>query len=194
VHALTLHNDLPLIPGRKNGALIKGVGEYLMSGLVSDDPSLVPGLTAPSSPIAQNGSLTNRQWRVLLVDDDAVIRTALRGLLEEHADLRVVGEASDGEEAVGLAERYRPDVILMDINLPRVNGVEATRHITKNLPQSMIIGVSCLYSPHNYNAMLAAGAVAFVCKEDVVGTLCKTVEFAMRACRPKRSLTLGNPE
>ena len=57
------------------------------------------------------------------------------------------GEASDGEEAVVLAERYRPDVTLMDIGLPRVTGVEATRQITKKLPQSMIIGMSSLYSP-----------------------------------------------
>lgn len=159
---------------------------HVVSGVVSDDAAAASGLTAPSCDIAQSGSLKNRQWRVLLVDDDAVDRTLLRGLLEEHAELQVVGEASDGEEAVVLAERFRPDVILMDIHLPRVNGVEATVHINKKLPQSIIIGVSCLYTPHDYNAMIAAGAVAFVRKEDAVEALYKTLEFAMHAYCPNR--------
>lgn len=158
-----------------------------MSEVVSDEAS---ALTTASCHAAQSGSQTKRQWRILLVDDDTVVRTLLRILLEEHVDLQVVGEASDGEEAVVLAERYRPDVILMDIHLPRVNGVEATRHINKKLPQSRIIGVSCLYTHHNYNAMLAAGAVAFVRKEDAVEALYKTVEFAMHAYCPNRPIAL----
>lgn len=165
-------------------AIVKNT--HVMSGVVPDEVSAASGLTAPSSHIAQSDSRTNRQWRVLLVDDDAVSRSLLRVLLEEHEDLQVVGEATDGEEAVVLAEQYRPDVILMDIHLPRVNGVEATRQINKKLHQSMIIGVSCLYTPHDYNAMLAAGAVAFVRKEDAVGALYKTVEFAMNTCCPNR--------
>jgi CheY-like chemotaxis protein len=159
---------------------------HVMSGVVPDEVPAASGLTAPSCHVAQSGSRTNRQWRVLLVDDDAVVRPLLRVLLEEPEDLQVVGEASDGEEAVVMAEQYRPDVILMDIHLPRVNGVEATRQINKKLPQSMIIGVSCLYTPHDYNAMLAAGAVAFVRKEDAVEVLYKTVEFAMNTCCPNR--------
>ena len=165
-----------------------------MSALISDETSTMTRLTAPSIPVAQSDSPTNKRWRVLLVDDDAAIRAVLRGLLEQHADLQVVGEASDGEEAVGSAERHRPDVILMDIHLPRASGVEATRYIKNKLPQSIIIGVSCLYNPQTYNAMLAAGAVAFVSKEDVVGALYKTVAFAMRAYRPKRLLTSRDPE
>ncbi len=159
---------------------------HVISRVVSDEVPAASGLTAPSSHVAQSGSRTNRQWRVVVVDDDAVDRTLLRVLLEEHAELQVVGEASDGEEAIVLAERYRPDVILMDIHLPRVNGVEATRHIKKKLPQSLIIGVSCLYTPDSYNAMLAAGAVAFVRKEDAVEALYKTVEFATHTYCPKR--------
>ena len=142
--------------------------------------------TTPASHRTQSGSSANRQWRVLLVDDNAAVRTVLKGLLEEHADLQVVGEASDGEEAVVLAERYRPDVTLMDIRLPRVSGVEATRQINDKLPQSMIIGMSSLYTPHSYNAMMAAGAVAFVRKEDAVEVLYKTLAFAMYTYYPNR--------
>ena len=159
---------------------------HVISGVVSDEATAASGLTAPSSHVAQSGSRTNRQWRVVVVDDDTVDRTLLRVLLEEHVDLQVVGEASDGEEAVVLAERYRPDVILMDIHLPRVDGVEATRHINRKLPQSLIIGVSCLYTPDSYNRMIVAGAVAFVRKDDAVEALYKTVEFATHTYCPKR--------
>jgi DNA-binding NarL/FixJ family response regulator len=124
--------------------------------------------------------------RVLLVDDDATDRHLLKVLLEEYAEIQIVGEASDGLEAVVLAEQYQPDVILMDIHLPHVGGVEATRHINKKLPQVMIIGVSSLYTPRDYNAMITAGAVAFVRKEDAVKTLHKTIEFSLRRYCPKR--------
>ena len=115
------------------------------------EPAEIPAASGlhltPASHGTQSGSPANRQWRVLLVDDNAAVRTVLKVLLEEHADLQVVGEASDGDEAVVLAERYRPDVTLMDIRLPRVSGVEATRQINKKLPQSVIIGMSSLYTP-----------------------------------------------
>ena len=73
----------------------------------------------------------------MLVDDNTAVRTILNVLIEEHADVQVVGEASDGEEGVVLAERYRPDVTLTDIRLPRVSGVEATRRINKKLPDAV---------------------------------------------------------
>ena len=156
-------------------------------GVESAEIPAVSGLpTTPASHGTQSGSPANRQWRVLLVDDNAAVRTVLKGLLEEHADLQVVGEASDGDEAVVLAERYRPDVTLMDIRLPRVSGVEATRQINKKLPQSMIIGMSSLYTPHSHNAMMAAGAVAFVHKEDAVEVLYKTLAFALYTYHPNR--------
>ena len=160
---------------------------HVRVGVNTTEIPAVSGLpTTPASHGPQSGSPANRPWQVLLVDDNAAVRTVLKGLLEEHADFQVVGEASDGEEAVVLAERYRPDVTLMDIRLPRVSGVEATRQINNKLPQSMIIGMSSLYTPHSYNAMMAAGAVAFVCKEDAVEVLYKTLAFAMYTYYPNR--------
>jgi DNA-binding NarL/FixJ family response regulator len=147
------------------------------------------GPTTPLTPMAKNKSQMSRQWRVLLVDDHATARNLLRILLEECEEIQVVGEASDGEEAVALAEQYRPDVILMDIHLPGLNGVEATRRINQKLPQIVVIGVSMQYSPHSYNAMITAGAVAFVRKEDAVEALYKTIEFSMHAYGP----TTGQP-
>ncbi|MEO7863058.1 MAG: response regulator transcription factor [Nitrospirales bacterium] len=107
---------------------------HVRLGVESAEIPAASGLPpTPASHGTQSGSPANRQWRVLLVDDNAAVRTALKMLLEEHADLQVVGEASDGEEAVVLAERYRPDVTLMDIRLPHVSGVEATRQINRNV-------------------------------------------------------------
>ena len=152
---------------------------HIISEVVSDEPAATSGQTAPTSHFAQSNYGENRHWRVLVVDDDALSRTLLKSLLDEHVEFQVVGEASDGEEAAELAERYRPDVILMDIHLPRINGAEATRLIIKKLPQSVTVAVSCLYTPQIYNSMMAAGAVAFVRKEDAMEVLYKTLKFAV---------------
>jgi DNA-binding NarL/FixJ family response regulator len=129
--------------------------------------------------------------RVLLVDDNERDRHLLKVLLEEHEGIEVVGEACNGEEAQALAEQQQPDVILMDIHLPRTTGVEATRQINRRLPQVTIIGVSNLYTPHDYNAMITAGAVAFVRKEDAVEALYKTINFSTRHYRRDRLANTG---
>jgi DNA-binding NarL/FixJ family response regulator len=159
---------------------------HVVSGVESGGATLGP--TAPSTQGAQSEARTNGPWCVLLVDDDATDRNLLKVLLEENTEIQVVGEASDGEEAVVLAERYRPDVILMDIHLPHVSGVEATRHINGKLPHVVIIGVSSQYTPYHYNAMIAAGAVAFVRKEDAVEALYKTIEFSLRTQSSNRHI------
>jgi len=150
------------------------------------------GPIAPPAERAQGQTPMSRQRRVLLVDDNETDRNLLKVLLEEHAEILVVGEASNGEEAEALAEQHRPDIILMDIHLPHVNGVEATRHINRRLPQVMIIGVSSLYTPHDYNAMITAGAVAFVRKEDAVEALYKTIEFSTRTFYSSRRAALSH--
>jgi DNA-binding NarL/FixJ family response regulator len=115
------------------------------------------------------------------------VRQLIRDILESYRDIEVVGEAADGEEAVGLAEVCRPNVILMDINLPKKSGVEATRLITQNLTETVVIGISGQYSPHDYNLMMCAGAVAFVRKEDVPELLHKTMLFSLGSYSHRRS-------
>lgn len=112
---------------------------------------------------------------VLLVDDHRMIREGLRSVIEEKPDLHVVGEAADGIEALEKTRELCPDVVLMDINMPRMGGLEATRRIRQEMPEVIVIGLS-LHSRENMaNAMLRAGAVAYLSKEDALGTLCETI-------------------
>lgn len=117
-------------------------------------------------------------WHVLVVDDDEWTRQMLRDILEAYPDIKVVGEASDGREAVSMAIVHRPDLIIMDIALPYLNGIESTQRIKKALPQTVIIGISGNYIPQVYNAMRTAGAVSFMCKDQVL-TIHDTIVHAL---------------
>jgi DNA-binding NarL/FixJ family response regulator len=104
------------------------------------------------------------QVRVLLVDDHPIVRTGMRYVLEQDGRLRVIGEASGGREAVRLASDLRPDIILMDINLPDISGLEATRQIKANSPGTRVLVVS-LYKESEYVlGMLEAGADGYLVK------------------------------
>jgi CheY-like chemotaxis protein len=105
-----------------------------------------------------------RQIRVLLVDDHVVMRQGLLSLLDGHSDIKVVGEAGDGEEAVRMARELQPEVILMDINMPEMDGMKATRLIHSELPHIRIIGLSMYDGAETEEGMLNAGAAAFVSK------------------------------
>ena len=105
-----------------------------------------------------------QQCRVLLVDDHVPLRAALRRLLAHYHDIRIVGEASDGREAIQLIASCQPDVILMDINMPKMNGIEATAVISKSSKEVIIIGLCAVEDPHKTDAILKAGAVAVVSK------------------------------
>ncbi|MFZ7112011.1 MAG: response regulator [Desulfatiglandales bacterium] len=104
--------------------------------------------------------------RVMLVDDHIVMREALSRMLDSHSDLKVVGEATDGREAVELARRILPDVILMDISMPNMNGLEATRIIHSEFPHIRIIGLSMFEGDDQAQSMIDAGASAYRSKSD----------------------------
>ncbi|MBA3752778.1 MAG: response regulator transcription factor [Nitrospira sp.] len=113
--------------------------------------------------------------RVLLVDDHAVVRQGLRAILDGYADIDVVGEAADGEEAVASVERLLPAVVIMDINMPKLNGVEATAQIRARHPAISVIGLSVNAAGENAEAMTKAGAVTLLTKEAAVDELYKTI-------------------
>ena len=121
--------------------------------------------------------------RVLLVDDHAMVRQGLRSVLEGYADIEVVGEASNGEEAIEQVIQYKPDVVLMDINMPRMNGVEATTRIKSLYPESIIIGLSVQTGGHAQQAILKAGAAMLLTKEAAVDELYQAIVNGLKRTR-----------
>jgi DNA-binding NarL/FixJ family response regulator len=101
---------------------------------------------------------------ILLVDDSVLFRTILRGALETFARFTIVGEAGDGCAALDLAVSLAPQVVIMDVNMPRMGGIEATRRIKRILPEVHVIGVSLNDDPYTQEAMKAAGSSAFLSK------------------------------
>jgi CheY-like chemotaxis protein len=113
--------------------------------------------------------------RVLLVDDHAMVRQGLRAVLDAYPDLFIIGEAADGREAVSIATKRMPDVIVMDINMPRMDGIEATKQIKKAQPGMVIIAVSVNDTPQVRELMQKAGASAFVSKNEAGERLYETI-------------------
>jgi signal transduction histidine kinase/ActR/RegA family two-component response regulator len=118
--------------------------------------------------------------RVVLVDDHAMVRQGLKSVLDAYADMKVVGEAADGEEALKLASELLPAVVLMDINMPIVNGIEATRRIKAQHPHIQVIGLSVDADGHNQGAMLEAGAYSLMTKEAAVEQLYTLIYEAVK--------------
>lgn len=103
--------------------------------------------------------------RVLIADDHAMFRDGLRAVLEHQDDMSLVGEANDAESAIRLAGELRPDVILMDLQLPGRSGVEATRDIRASQPAVKVIALSMYHDAGTVDAMVQAGAQGYVLKE-----------------------------
>ncbi|WP_427868733.1 response regulator transcription factor [Leucobacter luti] len=102
--------------------------------------------------------------RVLLVDDQELVRYGFRLVLEAEDDMLVVGDASDGEEAVHAARRLRPDVVLMDVRMPGTDGIEATRQIISELPQTRVLVLTTYDQDEFAFGALQAGAAGFLLK------------------------------
>ena len=103
--------------------------------------------------------------RVVLADDDAEMRNALRALLAEHPDIEVVGEAADGQAAVERALELQPALVLMDLAMPGMGGIEATRLVLEALPSIHVIALSLHDDRHFVEAMRAAGASGYLLKD-----------------------------
>jgi NarL family two-component system response regulator LiaR len=113
--------------------------------------------------------------RILLADDHALVRQGTRELLEQQEDLEVVAEASDGKEAVQLALREDPDLVIIDFSMPRLNGIEATRQIKAVAPNIAVLVLTAYDSEQYVFAFLEAGAAGYLLKDVSVDELVKAV-------------------
>ncbi len=104
---------------------------------------------------------------ILLADDHALFRKGLRLLLEEEPDMRVVGEADDGKEAIERVRELSPDVVVMDISMPNLNGIEATQQILSDSPQTKVVALSIHAGKRYVKDMLSAGAAGYILKDSV---------------------------
>ena len=120
---------------------------------------------------------------VLLADDHEIVRGGLRALLERIDGVSVVGEAGNGQDAVALARRLDPDVAVMDIAMPQLNGIEAAARITQDCPRTKVVILSMHTSAHYVTAAVRAGALAYVVREAAVDELA----VALRAAAAGRS-------
>ena len=101
-------------------------------------------------------------WRVVIADDQPLARIRLKKVLGQHPDLEVVGEAQDGQEALELCRRLRPEVILIEARLPKMDGIEATRRIKRELPGTPVLVMNTLGDPDHLLEALEAGASGYV--------------------------------
>lgn len=132
------------------------------------------------APVNGHPSEAATQIRVLIADDHAMVRQGLCGLLAGYGDILVVAEAANGRDALALAKQCQPDVVLMDVNMPVMDGIEATRRIKETLPDTIVIGLSVQTIAHVGHEMREAGAVAFLNKEAAVEDLYQTIQTARK--------------
>ena len=125
----------------------------------------------------------SKNIRVLLVDDHAVVRSGLAAFLFAFDDLDLVGEASSGEEALRLCDEHRPDVVLMDLVMPGMDGAEATRRIRASFPGIEVLALTSFKEKELVEGALAAGAIGYLLKDISAEELAKAVRQA-RAGRP----------
>src|SRR3712207_997713 len=113
--------------------------------------------------------------RILVADDHPLFRSAIGHTLEAHPDLEVVGEAADGQEVVELCRRLRPELVLMDLRMPVMDGVAATKAIKGELPEILVLVLTALDEPQKLHDSLEAGASGYVLKDAPIARITDAV-------------------
>jgi DNA-binding NarL/FixJ family response regulator len=115
-----------------------------------------------------NNTSASSSTRIIIADDHDLVREAMRSLLNSEPDLRVIDEAKDGQETIELTRLHRPDLVLMDVRMPKMNGLEATRKIKEELPTTKVLIVSAYEDPLLVSEAVRAGADGYVLKLSLV--------------------------
>lgn len=152
------------------------------TGQASDVKRKLADRAVSSRPYSKRAD-TDERIRIMLVDDQDIVRQGIASLIERESDLQVVCEASNGEDAVSLARKVHPDVVLMDINMPIMNGIRATQLIHEEIADIQIIGLSVFDDEFYINDMIKAGATAFLTKRGEAKELIDKI----RSCRREAS-------
>jgi len=120
--------------------------------------------------------------KIFLADDHSMIREGLRAMLEKKTDIRIVGEAADGRTTVQMVRQTMPDIVIMDISMPEMNGIEATRRIIRNCPHTRVIALSMHSDRRLVSEIFRAGASGYVLKESALDELIDAINAAKRGC------------
>ena len=187
----SIRERMRALGGRFELAPGKGTTAILVLPLAPSAGTTVHGTESPRKAIhhdppserstmkAQHSGLNEKRMRVLLVDDHVMMRQGLRSVLDCYSDVELVGEAGDGAEAVTLIERVHPSVVVMDINMPKMNGIEATALIKARHPGIIVLGLSVNAGGENLEYMMKAGAVRVLTKEAAVDDLYNALHAAV---------------
>ncbi|MGO9230819.1 MAG: response regulator [Bryobacteraceae bacterium] len=116
-----------------------------------------------------------KKIRILLADDHAVVRRGFQMILAEQTDMEIVGEAGNGREVLELAGKLKPDVVVMDVAMPELNGIEATRRMAENAPHARVLALSMHKDSVYVREILRAGARGYLLKDSVAGDLVSAV-------------------
>lgn len=178
---------LAIDSGPEQGTCVTLVIPYRAAAAASQEQR-VP-VAEPANPSASHGKphqgpLSRGPYksgviRVLLVDDHAMVRQGLRSILEGYEDIHIAGEAGNGIEAIELAHSLSPDVVVMDVTMPRMDGIDATRAIKQATPGPLVIGLSVRNDRETEQAMRAAGATGFLTKESAAEQLYQAIRSAI---------------
>jgi len=143
----------------------------------------IPAEQPAEAELAANeyaAALQSRKIRVLLADDHTILRKGLMGVLNQETDIEVVAEAADGVMAVDLSKQFNPDVVLMDVTMPKLDGIEATRRITAAQPGVGVIGFSAHKEEDMAQALYKAGAIGYLSKDEPAEYLIAAIRSVMR--------------